>query len=284
MQRTLKRAVEVAGIGLHLGEKAHIVLHPAPANTGVVFHERGNRSRSVVARHSNVKKDTVGFCTRLQDPSSGYSIATVEHLLAAISASGITNVVVDVAGPEIPILDGSSQGFLEAIASSGAIEQDNPQQVLYIRQPVKVVKENKAAYLLPRPTQELTLSTEVDFTHKNLPRQWISLALSEFQSKVGSARTFTFEDEVALLQAHGLAKGGGLHNAVVLDKNGKPINSEGLRFEDEWVRHKALDVVGDLALAGHPIAGHYVGICPGHALTHELLDALFANPANYSIE
>ncbi|KAF0686668.1 Aste57867_21510 [Aphanomyces stellatus] len=285
MQRTLKRAVKVAGIGLHLGKKAHLVLHPAPVNTGVVFHGVGDRARAVAALHSNVVKESVGFCTRLKDPTTGYAVATVEHVLAAISASGVSNVFVEVSGPEVPILDGSSAPFVDAIARAGVDDQDAAQSVLTIRRPVQVVHADKAAYLLPRPSKELVVSVEVDFAHKGLPRQWMDLPLSAFHS-VAAARTFTFEDEITHLQSMGLAKGGSLENAVVFGKSRKcaPLNPDGLRFDDEWVRHKALDAFGDLALAGMPIHGHYVGIRPGHALTHQVLDALFADPSNYMIE
>ncbi|ETV94315.1 UDP-3-O-[3-hydroxymyristoyl] N-acetylglucosamine deacetylase [Aphanomyces invadans] len=283
MQRTIQRAVEVAGIGLHLGEKARLVLQPAPVNTGVVFRDANSpASRTVAAIYSNVKADTVGFCTRLRNLESGFEVATVEHVLAAIHAAEITNIHVDVSGPEIPILDGSSAGFLDALERAGVDEQGSPQSVLTILRPVQVVQADKAAYLLPRPTSELTISVEVDFPGR-LPRQWTHLDLSEFGRRVASARTFTFRQDIDRLHAMGLAKGGSLSNAVVFDERGVPLNPDGLRFPDEWSRHKALDVVGDLALAGLPIHGHYVGIRPGHALTHELLHALFADHDNFSI-
>ncbi|RLO02864.1 hypothetical protein DYB28_006046, partial [Aphanomyces astaci] len=273
---------------------ARLVLRPAPVNTGVVFRDDATPGRAVSAIYSNVAVDTMGFCTRLHDRASGYSIATVEHVLAAISAAGVSNVHVDVTGPEVPILDGSSAGFVDALVRAGVHDQDAPQSILTVLRPVQVesthelhprtnsvLKADKAASLLPRPSQELTVSVEVDFPGK-LPRQWTHLSLADFAT-VASARTFTFHQDIDRLHAMGLAKGGSLDNAIVFNDHGTPLNPDGLRFPDEWSRHKALDVVGDLALAGMPIHGHYVGIRPGHALTHELLHALFQDPRNYNI-
>ncbi|KDO28858.1 UDP-3-O-[3-hydroxymyristoyl] N-acetylglucosamine deacetylase [Saprolegnia parasitica CBS 223.65] len=283
-QRTLRRAIRLSGTGLHLGEMAKIVLHPAPAHTGIRFQDAVAPTKAVAATYKHVQRDTLGFCTRLHDASSGYAIATVEHVLAALSAARIHNCIVETSGPELPVFDGSSQPILAAIAAVGPEEQAALQPFIEVLRPVSVVHKDKAAHLVPRPlasAPELVVSVEVDFRHKGLPRNWLSVPLDEFDA-IASARTFTFRDDIAQLQKMDLARGGSLDNAVVFDE-GTPLNPDGLRHPIEWVQHKALDCFGDLALAGMPLHGHYTGICPGHALTHELLLALFASSDNYRV-
>ncbi|OQR82764.1 UDP-3-O-(3-hydroxymyristoyl) glucosamine N-acyltransferase [Achlya hypogyna] len=286
-QRTLTRAIPLAGIGLHLGQEARIVLRPAAVDTGIRFQDAATPAKGVAATFRHVQRDTFGFCTRLHDAASGYSIATVEHVLAALSAAGVHNCIVETSGPELPVFDGSSQPILSAIAAAGTEEQAALQPYIEILSPVQVRHKDKAATLAPRPAvregtaPELTVSVEVDFRHKALPREWLSLPLTAFPT-IAAARTFTFREDIEQLQAMQLAQGGSLDNAVVFEQ-GAPLNPDGLRHPSEWVQHKALDCFGDLALAGMPLHGHYSAICPGHALTHDLLLALFADPSSYRV-
>ena len=185
----------------------------------------------MAATYKHVQRDTFGFCTRLHDASSGYAIATVEHVLAALSASRIHNCIVETSGPELPVFDGSSQPILTAIAAVGAEEQAPMQPYIEVLRPVSVVQKDKAAYLVPRPlasAPELIVSVEVDFRHKGLPRTWLSVPLDDFEA-IANARTFTFREDIAQLQKMDLARGGSLDNAVVFDE-GTPLNADGLRY------------------------------------------------------
>ncbi|OQR80989.1 UDP-3-O-,3-hydroxymyristoyl N-acetylglucosamine deacetylase, partial [Thraustotheca clavata] len=199
-------------------------------------------------------------------------------------ACKIHNCIIETSSPEIPVLDGSSAPIVQAIVDAGTKQQDTIQPFIEILQPVQVVHENKAAALLPRPKSknvELVVAVEVDFRQKNLPREWLSLPLEKF-STIAAARTFTFREDIEQLWAMKLAQGGSLDNAVVF-QDGKPLNPEGLRHDIEWVQHKALDCFGDLALAGMPMHATFTSICPGHALTHELLNKLMKSPSSYRV-
>jgi len=287
-QHTLKSVIGAAGIGVHGGQRASISMHPAPAGHGIVFRRVDLPGQPVVVARFDRVVDT-RLCTVLGDPSDErIRVGTVEHLLAAISALGLDNALIEIDGPELPILDGSAEGFVFLIDCAGLVAQDEPRQVLEVLRPVTV--EDSAGgrcTLLPRSandSQGLAIDATIAFPHAGIAPQGIELELSaaSFRSELARARTFGFAEDVVKLRAAGLARGGSLANAVVLDR-GRVLNAGGVRFADEFVRHKALDCVGDLALAGMPIRGRLVAERPGHALNNALLRELFGTPGAFRI-
>src|SRR4029077_7601990 len=215
------------------------------------------------------------LCTTLTN-GEGISVATVEHLLAAFSGAEIDNAVVELAGPELPVMDGSSEPFLFLIERAGIVEQDAPRRAIKVLKPVRVADEDCAVAL--EPDVGFSVSFEIDFSDQLVRRQDITISIDAetFKADVARARTFGFLEEVERLRAAGLARGGPLDNAVVVG-DGKVLNVGGLRYADEFVRHKVLDAVGDLYLAGGPIVGHFHGVRSGHAHTRQLLAALVAD-------
>jgi UDP-3-O-[3-hydroxymyristoyl] N-acetylglucosamine deacetylase len=278
-QRTLKETVSCEGIGLHGGETVSLVLNPANPDTGIVFH-RTDADAVIPARWDHVV-DT-RMCTVLGN-LDGVCVGTVEHLMAALAGCGIDNVEVVLDGPEVPIMDGSSEPFVRLIHSVGVVEQDAPRRVIRVHKEISVAVGDSAASLAPGDC--LDLNVEIDFQSKAVSRQSLSVGLmnGSFCKELSRARTFGFLHEVEQLRAAGLAKGGSLENAVVV--NGDEIlNEEGLRFDDEFVRHKMLDAVGDLYLAGAPIIARFDGARSGHAANNALLRALFADPDAWSYD
>ncbi|KAE9005995.1 hypothetical protein PR003_g18004 [Phytophthora rubi] len=310
-QRTLRQPLRFAGVGLHSGQEVAIRVLPAPANSGIVFRAKTQTSCvAVPALIANVDARKSQLCTQLT--ANGTSVSTTEHLMAALVASRVTNAFVDFEGDdgapsvELPVLDGSSVDYVDGIRRVGIEEQHGAVlRYLRIKRPVQVFKQDKAAWLLPVPVDlrgspaslqapTLHMSVQVNFVHKQLGTTFCRFALGAdpdtsldaFHRQVASARTFTFEDEIAWMRANGLARGGSLDNAVVFSvKDGQQqptaLNEEGLRFPDEWARHKMLDCIGDIGLAGLPLHGYFFATSPGHALTHELLRELFRDPENY---
>lgn len=276
-QRTLKDAIDCVGIGLHSGAKATLTLQPAPIDHGIVFRRTDLPvpARDIPARHDHVV-DT-RLCTMIGN-AHGARVGTVEHLMAALAGSGITNLLVEIDGPEVPIMDGSSAEFLFLIDCAGISVQDAPVRAIEILAPVSVETDLGFARLEPATRSEIAFSIDFDAP---IGRQAGRLTLinGAFRATVGRARTFGFMHEVEKLRAMGLARGGSLDNAIVVDRDRDEIlNPEGLRYTDEFVRHKVLDAVGDLAMAGAPILGRYIGHRAGHAMTNDLLHALFARP------
>lgn len=274
-QRTLKDSIQCSGVGLHGGEHVQMTLHPAEADTGIVFRRSDvrNTPNEILARFDYVS-DT-RMCTTLRN-AEGVSVMTVEHLMAALSGCGIDNLIVEINGPEIPVMDGSAEPFVFLIECAGVVEQDTPRAVVQILEPVIVRKGDCVATL--EPAEGFSIQFGIDFDNAVIGRQEISLNLTEpsFKAEICRARTFGFLHEVESLREAGLAKGGSLDNAVVL--NGDTVmNDGGLRYANEFVRHKVLDCIGDLYLAGGPIIGSFRGEKTGHALNNELLRTLFAN-------
>ncbi|MBT5110597.1 MAG: UDP-3-O-acyl-N-acetylglucosamine deacetylase [Rhodospirillaceae bacterium] len=274
-QRTLKDSIQCSGVGLHGGEHVQMTLHPAEADTGIVFRRSDVRDtpNEILARFDYVS-DT-RMCTTLRN-AEGVSVMTVEHLMAALSGCGIDNLIVEINGPEIPVMDGSAEPFVFLIECVGVVEQDTPRAVIQILEPVIVRKGDCVATL--EPAEGFSIQFGIDFDNAVIGRQEISLNLTEpsFKAEICRARTFGFLHEVESLREAGLAKGGSLDNAVVL--NGDTVmNAGGLRYANEFVRHKVLDCIGDLYLAGGPILGNFRGEKTGHALNNELLRTLFAN-------
>jgi UDP-3-O-[3-hydroxymyristoyl] N-acetylglucosamine deacetylase len=273
-QKTLKSSIHCAGTGLHSGSRIALALHPAEAGTGIRFR-RGRVE--IPALHDHVV-DT-RLCTTLGD-GHGTVVATVEHLMGALAGCGIDNAVIEVSGPEVPIMDGSAEPFVFLIDCAGIVEQDAPRRAIEIRRRVAVGDATRGVSLMPAPNAGgLSVSFEIEFESAAINRQevFVPAAPAVFRREVSAARTFGFAHEVEQLRAAGLARGGSLENAVVISGD-RVLNAEGLRFTNEFVRHKVLDCLGDLYLAGAPILGHAHGSRSGHAMNNRLLAALFADP------
>ena len=279
-QHTLKTAISCVGTGLHSGKRVNLTLRPAAPGTGIVFH-RTDLGADIPAQHDNVV-DTK-LCTQLGlDDAPAACIGTVEHLMAALSAASIDNVLVELDGPEVPVFDGSSAPFLFLIDCAGRQDQAAPRQVIEIRRTIRVEGANGAFAELRPSVYGLEMALSIDFPAAAIGRQALSLVLSErsFRAELASSRTFTMLAEIEAMQDSGLAQGGSLANAIVVD-GARVLNPEGLRSRDEFVRHKMLDAVGDLALAGAPLQARFVAHKTGHALNNKLLRAVFADAANW---
>ncbi len=274
-QRTLAAPIGCTGVGLHTGLTIQMELRPAPAGTGIVFH-RTDVGANVPARVEMVS-DT-RLCTVLSDPAAPHvRIGTVEHVMAALTACGIDNAVVALDGPEMPVLDGSAAPFVFLLDCAGVVEQDAPVRRIEVLHPVRV-SDGKAFAELRPAAAGFEMAVSIDFEAVAIGRQALSLRLTEtsFRRHLAEARTFAMASDIAMLQASGLARGGSLQNAVVVD-GARVLNPGGLRMADEFVRHKMLDVVGDLALVGAALQARYVAHRPGHALNNKLTRALLAN-------
>jgi UDP-3-O-[3-hydroxymyristoyl] N-acetylglucosamine deacetylase len=272
-QKTIKAAMPCRGIGVHSGARVAMVLHPAATDSGIVFRRSDRGGACVAANWRNVQESPL--CTTLTN-HEGVSVATVEHLLAALAGAEIDNAIVELDGPEVPVMDGSAEPFLFLIERAGIVEQDAPRRAIKVLKPVRVADEECAAVL--EPDVGFSVSFEIDFSSQLVRRQDITLSIDAetFKADLARARTFGFLEEVERMRAAGLARGGSLDNAVVVS-DGKVLNSGGLRYADEFVRHKVLDAVGDLYLAGGPIVGHFRGVRSGHAMNRRLLETLFAD-------
>lgn len=281
IQRTLKAPIDCVGVGLHSGRRTRLVLHPAPPGSGIVFR-RSDLDRIIPARYDHVI-DT-RLCTTLGLPDDpAVHVGTVEHVMAALAGAGVQNALIDVDGPEVPILDGSAENFLFLLDCAGIVEQPEMADCIEVCRIVRVSEGEAYAELRPAAFG-LDLALSIAFDAAAIGRQALTLRLTpeNFRGELVRARTFTLASEVASLRAAGLARGGSLDNAVVVD-GARVLNPAGLRMPDEFVRHKMLDVVGDLALAGAPLRGRFVGHRTGHALNNRLLRALFADASNWRI-
>jgi UDP-3-O-[3-hydroxymyristoyl] N-acetylglucosamine deacetylase len=280
-QTTIRDRVAISGFGVHSNAPVSLILHPADANSGIVFLRTGlseGRERLIEAKWSNVAQTEL--CTVLGD-SSLASIATVEHLLAALSGLNIDNVMIEIDGPEAPIMDGSAAAFVAAIDRVGTVEQSRARRHLKILKTVRVERGRSFSEL--RPTDwGFRLDMEIDFASAAIGRQRRSFDVDpvSFRSEIARARTFGFVSDVERLWKMGFALGSSLENCIALD-GGRILNPEGLRYADEFVRHKALDSIGDLSLAGAPIIGGYRSYMPGHKMNFLALEALFADKSAY---
>jgi UDP-3-O-[3-hydroxymyristoyl] N-acetylglucosamine deacetylase len=281
LQTTLRDRVAINGAGVHSAEPAHLTLHPADVDSGVVFLRTGlpgGRERLLEAKRANVT-DTA-LCTVLGD-GSGASVRTVEHLLAAIFGLQVDNVLIEIDGPETPVMDGSAGEFVSAIDQAGLVEQSRARRHLKVLEPVRVECGGAYAEFLPAESG-FRLDVEIDFESKAIGRQRRSFNLdpATFRREIARARTFGFVADVEELWRSGHALGSSLENSVAIDGDAI-LNPEGLRYADEFVRHKALDVVGDLSLAGAPIIGLYRTYRPGHKLNAMALKALLDRRSAY---
>jgi UDP-3-O-[3-hydroxymyristoyl] N-acetylglucosamine deacetylase len=274
-QKTLRNPIGCVGTGLHTGAKVSLTLQPAEPDSGVRFVRYDRPGKSVIpARFDQVCDTTI--CTALGDPD-GAMVGAVEHLMAALAICEIDNVLIEVGGPELPIMDGSVQPFVFLIECAGTVEQDRPRRWIEVLQPVTVEAHGKFARL--ERAERLVIDCEIRFEHPLIDSQAMAIAFDpeRFKTEIARARNFGFAERVEDLWSRGLALGGCLKNTVVISRNGV-LNEEGLRFPDEFVRHKVLDVLGDLNLAGAPLVGRFTGRSAGHTLHNKLLRALFADP------
>jgi UDP-3-O-[3-hydroxymyristoyl] N-acetylglucosamine deacetylase len=274
LQRTIRKKVIVEGIGLHTGAPVSLIFRPAPPNTGVHMVRTdlpGAPSIAVRADHVQATQ----MATTLGGPA--FSVATIEHCMSSLAAFRIDNLIVELTGPEIPIGDGSAAVFMQALLSAGIVDQDEPRKYCYITRPIFYGDGDKHAYVVPYNGLRLTVT--IEFTHPSIGRQQFDIDVNDtsFTRDLGRARTFGFLKDVEALRAKGLARGGSLDNAVVLDDNGI-MNPEGLRWPDEFVRHKALDALGDLVTLGMPLMGHLVLYKAGHDVLNRLVRKIIASP------
>ncbi len=278
LQRTLKREVDFDGIGLHTGRYSRVCLKPAPRDTGILFI-RKDRELAIKASIGSVT-DTA-FATTLG--LNGSKIKTVEHILAALAGLGIDNAYIEVTGPEIPILDGSSLELTGLILKGGIAKQSKKRPYIRITTPVVLTDGHAEIAAFPHDGRRITY--RIHFNHHLLGEQQLSLDLTEesFAMEIAPARTFGFLKDVEYLKANGFAKGGSIDNAIILGESGI-LNSTGLRFKDEFVRHKILDLIGDLSLLGFPIHGHIIANKSGHTTNLKFLKKLLSHPDYWVLE
>ena len=277
-QTTLGKVVRCAGVGVHSGRRAVLTLKPAAAGHGIAFARTDLALKDVrIPARGDLVTD-VTLETRLEN-ASGASVSTVEHLLAALAGLEVDNALIEIDGPEVPIMDGSSAVFCELVREAGIVSLPRPRRRLRILETIEVQHGHKWARLSPAAGRYLSIKARIDFENPVIGVQTVALRFAPgvFAREIAFARTFGFLHEVDYLRARGMALGGSLDNAIVVDGDGI-MNPEGLRAHDEFVRHKVLDAVGDLSLAGGPIAGHYEANMPGHALNNALVRKLLENP------
>ncbi len=278
-QRTIKNKITLCGIGVHSGQAATLVLEPLAENKGIVFQRSDLPERNTISTSIDSVKDTK-FCTTLSN-EYGVTISTVEHLMAALSAFGISNVLIKIDQSEMPIMDGSSSSFVKAIQETGITEQHTERTFIKVLKTVSIEKDNR--YIRLAPSDSLSFDFTVDFNHREgLSAQQAQHNFSEesFITDISLARSFGFLQDAEKLYSMGLAQGSSLDNAVIID-NGKVMNQSGLRYQNEMVRHKILDAIGDFYLAGFPLLAHCSGINTGHELNNLVMAKLLSDSSNY---
>lgn len=278
LQQTLKSDVVFQGAGLHSGAPVRMVLRPAPADHGVVFY-RTDLGARITARWDSVVPSKL--CTLVAN-AAGASVSTIEHIMAALAGCGIQNTLIEIDGPEVPILDGSAAQFVQGILNAGIARLSAPVRAIRILKTIEVRDGDAVARL--EPSDMLEIDFEIDFPEAAIGRQSKSLNMSNgaFVRELSDSRTFCRNSDVMVMRQRGLALGGTLENAIVFEGD-RVLTPGGLRYRDEPVRHKMLDALGDLALAGAPILGRYTGVRAGHAMTNRLLHALFADPLAWTL-
>jgi UDP-3-O-[3-hydroxymyristoyl] N-acetylglucosamine deacetylase len=278
-QTTLRHPTAVSGIGVHTGAPATLTMLPAEADTGIIFIRCGVDGQPDREVRANVRAVTATeFATVLGD-ASGPLCSTAEHVLAALSGLGVDNAIIEIDGPEVPIMDGSSAPFVDAIDQAGLITLPVPRRYIRILKPVRVAKGDCYGELRPHPSG-FRVELDIDFDHPLIGKQGVALDIdpATFRRELSRARTFGFMKDVAKLWSSGYALGASFENTIVVNEQ-RLLNPEGLRFADEFARHKALDAIGDLALAGAPLLGVYRSVKGGHKLNHAVLSALMADPS-----
>ena len=279
-QRSIRDAVAGSGIGVHSGKRVDIRLLPAPADSGITFRRTDLDTPAEIPARANLVRDTQ-LCTALVD-DRGVRVATIEHLMSALAGVGIDNLIIELNAPEVPIMDGSAAPFVYLLQQAGIREQDAAKRFIQILEPVEVREGDKWARLSPFAGCRFDFAIDFDhpvFRHRNnQPR--LDFSSRRYVREISRARTFGFLRDIEYLQSHGLTLGGGLDNAIVVDDY-RVLNEQGLRFDDEFVRHKLLDAVGDLYLLGAPLIGHYQGHKSGHDLNNKLCLALEKSPQSW---
>ena len=274
-QRTLKNTIRATGVGLHTGAKVNMMLRPAAVDTGVVFRRIDLNKPVDIMVAPGMVGDT-RLCSTLDNGLT--TVATVEHLMSALAGLGVDNVYVDLDGPEVPIMDGSASSFVFLLQSAGLVTQNAAKRFVRIKKTVEVVEGDKRVWF--EPFDGFKIEFTIDFKHpvfeKSSQAICLDFASTSYIKEVSRARTFGFMQEVEWLRSNGLALGGSLDNAIVMDEF-RVLNSDGLRYEDEFVKHKVLDAIGDLYLIGHPIIGAFHAYKSGHALNNRLLRTLLAD-------
>jgi UDP-3-O-[3-hydroxymyristoyl] N-acetylglucosamine deacetylase len=280
-QRTLQNMIRATGVGLHSGEKVYLTLRPAPVDTGIVFRRVDLEPVVEIPARADLVTETM-LCTGLT--RDGGKAMTVEHLMSALAGLGVDNLYVELSAPEVPIMDGSSGPFVFLLQSAGIVEQNARKRFMRILKPVEVRDGDKIARF--EPHDGFRLGFTVEFNHPAIPasqsRAVVEFSTENYIREVSRARTFGFMRDLEFMRERNLGLGGSMDNAIVLDEF-RVVNDDGLRYADEFVRHKILDAVGDLYLAGHPILGAYEGYKSGHALNNTLVRALLAEASAWDI-
>jgi UDP-3-O-[3-hydroxymyristoyl] N-acetylglucosamine deacetylase len=280
-QRTIQKSVQTSGVGLHNGEKVTMTLKPAEADQGIVFRRVDQKKSNEIKVSPDAVKDTK-MCSAIGQDTS--RVATVEHLMSALSATGIDNIIIELNGPEVPIMDGSSMPFIYLLQTAKLKELDAAKKFVLINDVIEVKDKDKWARF--EPYDGFKIDFTIDFPHPVFDTSTNKVALDFYDesyiTEISRARTFGFMQEVEYLRSNGLARGGSLDNAIVLDEY-KIINTDGLRYNDEFVRHKILDAVGDLYMLGYSIIGNFKAYKSGHELNNKLLLALLSNKKCWSL-
>lgn len=280
-EHTLAAPAICAGVGVHTGARVRLSIRPAASGTGIVFVRTDvkDRDNRIPVSGEAVVKTQLGTVIA---NAAGVTVSTIEHLMAALAALGVDNAVVELDGPEVPIMDGSALPFVQLLDRAGFRRQEGPQRYIEVLEPIVVEDGDKYAALLPCDRFEVYF--EIEFASAVIGRQSVDLVLTEdsFRDELAAARTFGFAHEVEALRKMGLARGGSLENAVVIDGE-RILNPEGLRFADEFVRHKALDAIGDLYVLGMPLLARFEGRKAGHAMNNALVRALLAQPQAWRV-
>ncbi|GAA4363241.1 UDP-3-O-acyl-N-acetylglucosamine deacetylase [Kangiella marina] len=280
-QRTLKTTIRATGVGLHTGDKVYLTLRPAPVDTGIVFRRVDlDPIVEIDAKPENVGDTTLSTCLVKGD----VRISTVEHLLSAMAGLGLDNAYIDVSAPEVPIMDGSASPFVFLLQSAGVTEQNAPKKFIKIKKKVTVEDGDKKATF--EPFDGFKVAFTIDFDHpvfkKSSQTSVIDFSTTSFVKEVSRARTFGFMKDIEFLRANNLALGGSQDNAIVMDDY-RVLNEDGLRYDDEFVKHKILDAIGDLFLLGHSLIGSFTGYKSGHALNNQLIRTLMADESTWEL-
>lgn len=275
-QRTITSKVSCNGVGLHTGIDVNLTLLPGEPDSGIIFRrsDLDAKESDIKAHYTNVVATNLGTVIANE---SGAKVSTIEHLMAAIWGCGIDNLIVEVSGPEVPVMDGSSEPFVFLIECAGIKTQDKARKVIEITKEIKIEGEDNKSISVS-PAQEFGIDLHIDFDHECISEQTIdySTTFASFKNDLARARTFGFKHEIEQLHKMGLAKGGSLDNAILIDENGV-VNEEGLRYNNEFVKHKTLDFIGDIYLAGHFIIGHFKASKPGHGINNKMLHTLLSD-------
>ncbi|KAF3981604.1 MAG: UDP-3-O-acyl-N-acetylglucosamine deacetylase [Methylococcales symbiont of Hymedesmia sp. n. MRB-2018] len=280
-QRTLKNIIRATGVGLHSGNRVYLTLYPADADTGIRFRRTDLENPVTIEATPENVGETLLSTTLVKE---GVKVATIEHLLSALAGLGIDNAIVDVTSAEVPIMDGSAGPFVFLLQSAGVAEQNSPKKYIRIKQEIRVEDDDKWAAFVPFNGFKVTFT--IDFDHPAFPdhlkTSTMDFSSTTFVKEVSRARTFGFMKDIEFLRENNLALGGSLDNAIVVDDD-KVLNEDGLRYADEFVKHKILDAIGDLYLLGHSLIGEFKGFKSGHALNNKLLRTLQQNPDAWEI-